>query len=62
MNVKPEKDGYIKLYQDKEWLALQLKTLTPRQIAKYCHVSYKLINKWALTFGLIRDTPELKLP
>ena len=56
------KDGYAKVYQDKEWLELQLQTQTTRQIAKYCHVSYKLINKWALVHGLIKDTPELKLP
>lgn len=60
--MKPEKDGYLKVYQDKEWLALHLKTQSVRQIAKYCHVSYKLINKWALTHGLIRDTPDIKLP
>ena len=62
MDIKPEKDGYLKVYQDKEWLALQLETQSVRQIAKYCHVSYKLINKWALTFGLIRNTPDLQLP
>ena len=62
MNVKPEKDGYTKLYQDKEWLELQLQTKTVRQIAKDCHVSYKLINKWCLVHGLVKSTPELKLP
>ena len=62
MDIKPEKDGYLKIYQDKNWLELQLKTQSVRQIAKYCHVSYKLINKWALTHGLIRNTPDLKLP
>lgn len=62
MDIKPEKDGYIKLYQDKEWLAKQLEHNSVRQIAKYCHVSYKLINKWGLTHGLIVRTPETKLP
>lgn len=62
MDIKPEKDGYIKLYQDKEWLAKQLEHNSVRQIAKYCHVSYKLINKWGLTHGLIVLTPETKLP
>jgi hypothetical protein len=61
MEISP-KDGYVKVYQDKEWLASQLKTNTVRQIAKYCHVSYKLINKWAITHGLIRQTEETKLP
>lgn len=56
------KDGYVKLYQDKEWLELQLQTNTVRQIAKDMHVSYKLINKWGLTHGLIRNTPDLMLP
>lgn len=62
MDIKPEKDGYIKLYQDKEWLAMQLQNNTSRQIAKYCHVSYKLINKWAIVHGLMKATPETKLP
>ena len=56
------KDGYVKSYQDKEWLAAQLQTKTVRQIAKEKHVSYKLINKWGLTHGLIKSHPELKLP
>lgn len=56
------KDGYVKNYQDKTWLAEQLQTKTVRQIAKDMHVSYKLINKWALTHGLIKSTPDLMLP
>lgn len=60
--MQPEKDGYIKLYQDKEWLATQLETNTVRQISKSCHVSYKLINKWALVHGLIKRTPETQIP
>lgn len=56
------KDGYEKSYQDQTWLAEQLETKSVRQIAKEKHISYKLVNKWALTFGLIRNTPELKLP
>ena len=56
------KDGYVKLYQDKEWLELQLQTNTVRQIAKDLHVSYKLINKWGLVHGLIKSTPDLMLP
>lgn len=60
--MEKAKDGYVKYYQDQTWLSEQLQTKTVRQIAKDLHVSYKLINKWALTYGLIRDTPELKLP
>ncbi len=56
------KDGYVKQYQDKTWLAEQLQTKTVRQIAKDLHVSYKLINKWGLVHGLIRSTPDLQLP
>ncbi len=56
------KDGYVKYYQDKTWLAEQLQTKTVRQIAKDMHVSYKLINKWGVVHGLIRYTPELQLP
>lgn len=60
--METAKDGYVKYYQDKTWLAEQLETKSVRQIAKDMHVSYKLINKYALTFGLIRSTPDLKLP
>ena len=60
--METAKDGYVKYYQDKTWLAEQLETKTVRQIAKDMHVSYKLINKWALTYNLINATPELKLP
>ena len=56
------KDDYVKSYQDKTWLEDQLQTKSSRQIAKEMHVSYKLINKWALTHGLIKSTPDLKLP
>lgn len=62
MNIKPEKDGYLKVYEDKEWLADNLAVMTVRQISKECGVSYKLINKWALVHGLIKRTPDLELP
>ena len=62
MDIKPEKDGYVKMYQDKEWLDRQLQHMTVRQIAKYCHISYKLVNKWAVVHGLIKYTPEVLLP
>lgn len=60
--METAKDGYVKSYQSKEWLAAQLETKSVRQIAKEMHVSYKLINKYGLTFGLIRNTPDLQLP
>jgi transposase len=53
---------YVKSYQDKQWLAKELETKSTRQIAKEHHVSYKLINKWALNFDLIKKTPFLELP
>jgi hypothetical protein len=55
-------DTYVKSYEDKDWLAEQLQTKTVRQIAKDKHVSYKLINKWGIVYGLIRQTEETKLP
>jgi len=48
----------IKNWENKEWLANELQTKTTRTISKEQHVSYKLINVWALKFGLIRRTPE----
>lgn len=60
--METAKDGYVKEYQDAAWLSEQLQTKTVRQIAKEKHVSYKLINKWGLTHGLIKSHPELKLP
>lgn len=50
-----------KKYQDKTWLASELKTKTVRQISKEQKVSYKLINVWALNFGLIKRTDETVL-
>ena len=58
----PEK--YAKLYEDRNWLVNEFLTLrkTPKQIAKSMHVSYKLINRWLIDFGLIERTPDLALP
>lgn len=60
--METAKDGYVKSYQDESWLSEELKTKTVRQIAKEKHISYKLVNKYALTFGLIKNSPELQLP
>lgn len=51
----------IKHWENKEWLANELQTKTVRTISKEQKISYKLINAWALKFGLIRRTPELEL-
>jgi hypothetical protein len=48
----------IKYYEDKTWLANQLDTKSTRQIAKEQRVSYKLINVWALNYGLIKRSEE----
>jgi hypothetical protein len=62
VNVESERRMFEKNYQDKDWLAKELETKSPRTIAKEIGVSYKLINKWGLLFGLIKRTPNLKLP
>ena len=53
---------FSKNYQNQEWLAKELETKNARTISKEIGVSYKLINAWALRFGLIRRTPDLQLP
>ena len=68
MNNQDEKfftpENYVKLYQDRNWLANEFLTLrkTPKQIGKSMHVSYKLINRWLIDFGLLIPTPETKVP
>jgi hypothetical protein len=57
-NVDPVKN---KLYQDKTWLATELETKSTRKIAKEQKVSYKLINVWALNYGLIKRSEETVL-
>jgi hypothetical protein len=47
-----------KVYEDKTWLANELETKSTRQIAKEQRVSYKLINVWALNYGLIKRSEE----
>lgn len=54
-NVDPVKN---KVYEDKTWLATELETKSTRQIAKEQRVSYKLINVWALNYGLIKRSEE----
>lgn len=52
-----------KLYQDRNVLEPMFrKGMTPKEIAKELHVSYKLINVWLIKFGLIERTPETKVP
>jgi hypothetical protein len=52
-----------KLHQDRNVLEpMFLKGLTPKQIGKELHISYKLVNVWLIKFNLIRRTPETELP
>jgi transposase len=50
---------FEKKYKNRDWLAKELETKSPRTISKEINVSYKLINIWALRFGLIERTPEI---
>ena len=54
---------FVKFYESKEFLQDELALgKTIRQIASECHVSYKLVNLWAVKHGLITRTPEMKFP
>lgn len=53
--------AFDKKYENKEWLENELKTKTSRAVAKEIGVSYKLINAWGVTHGLIIKNDELEL-
>lgn len=54
---------YIKHYESKEYLANMLTGgKTSKEIGKENHVSYKLVNYWLITHGLIKHTPDIRLP
>ena len=57
-------ENYVKVYQDRNWLANEFLTLrkTPKQIGRSVHVSYKLINRWLIDLGLIERTSETRVP
>lgn len=58
-----EKLPFIKYYESKEFLQDCLnKGMSAKDIGKYCHVSYKLINAWLIKHGLLVRTPETKVP
>ncbi len=62
-NKESDAMEFIKYYESKEFLQDCLaEGMTSRDISKQCHVSYKLINRWLLNHGLIKHTPDLKLP
>ena len=53
----------LKEYQNKDVLAAHYSNgLTAKQIANLYNVSYKLINVWAIKFGLISRTPDVRTP
>jgi hypothetical protein len=54
---------FIKYYESKEFLQDCLKEgMSAKDISKYCHVSYKLINVWLVKHGLATRTPEMNFP
>ena len=54
---------FIKYYESKEFLQDCLKEgMSAKDISKYCHVSYKLINVWLVKHDLVRRTPEMLFP
>ena len=36
--------------------------MTSKEIAKQTRVSYKLINHWLIVHGLLKPTPDIRLP
>jgi len=58
-----EKVQYVKHYESKEYLeACIAAKMTSKDIANQSKVSYKLINYWLIKHGLLRNTPDVRLP
>jgi len=58
-----EKVPYIKHYESKEYLETCVAAkMTSKEIANQSKVSYKLINYWLIKHGLLRNTPDVRLP
>jgi len=58
-----EKVPYIKHYESKEYLeACIAAKMTSKEIANQNKVSYKLVNVWLIEHGLLRNTPDVRLP
>ena len=54
---------YVKHYESKEYLeACIAAKMTSKEIANQSKVSYKLINYWLIKHGLLRNTPDVRLP
>jgi hypothetical protein len=58
-----EKIPYIKHYESKEYLETCIAAkMTSKDIARQTKVSYKLVNYWLIKHGLLRNTPDVRLP
>lgn len=58
-----DKVPYIKHYESKEYLTSCIAAqMTSKDIANQSKVSYKLINYWLIKHGLLRNTPDVRLP
>jgi hypothetical protein len=58
-----EKVPYIKHYESKEYLEKCIAAqMSSKEIANQSKVSYKLINVWLIKHGLLRNTPDVRLP
>ena len=58
-----EKVPYIKHYESKEYLeACVAAKMTSKEIANQNKISYKLVNHWLIKHGLLRNTPDVRLP
>jgi len=58
-----EKVQYVKHYESKEYLeACIAAKMNSKDIANQNKISYKLVNAWLIKHGLLRNTPEIRLP
>jgi hypothetical protein len=58
-----DKVPYIKHYESKEYLeACIAAQMNSKEIGNQNKVSYKLVNAWLIKHGLLRNTPNVRLP
>jgi hypothetical protein len=58
-----DKIPYVKHYESKEYLETCIAAkMTSKDIANQNKISYKLVNAWLIKHGLLRNTPEIRLP
>jgi hypothetical protein len=54
---------YVKHYESKEYLEKCIAAnMNSKEIANQSKVSYKLVNAWLIKHGLLRNTPNVRLP